>query len=62
MYRSVRIHSSVGGHPGCFHVLALVRCAAVNVGVHVSLSITVSSWYVPSRGIVGSYGSSVPSF
>ena len=31
------IHSSVGGHLGCFRVLAVVNSAAVNIGVHVSL-------------------------
>ena len=30
------MHSSVGGHLVCFHVLALVSSAAVNIGVRVS--------------------------
>ena len=56
------IHSSVDGHLGCFHVLAVVNSAAMNIGVHVSFWITVFSGYVPSNRIAGSYRSSVFSF
>ena len=57
MYHNFCIHLSINGHLGYFHVLAIVKSAAMNVGVHVSLSITIFSEYIPDSGIVGSYGS-----
>ena len=49
-------------HLGCFHVLAIVNSAAVNTEVHVSFSILVSSGYIPTSGIAGSYGGFSPGF
>ena len=43
MYHSFPIHSSADGHLGCFHVLAIINSAVMNIGVHVSLSDLVSS-------------------
>ena len=50
------MHLFADGHIGCFHVLAIVISAAVNIGVHVSFSILVSSGYMPISGNAGSYG------
>uniref|UniRef100_A0A8D1PCV6 Uncharacterized protein n=1 Tax=Sus scrofa TaxID=9823 RepID=A0A8D1PCV6_PIG len=62
MYHIFLIQSSVDGHLGCFHVLAIVNRAAMNMWVHVSFSRKVLSGYMPKSGFAGSYGSSMHSF
>ena len=62
LYHSFFIHSSVDGHLGCFHFLAIVYSSAMNTGVHVSFSVLVSSVYITRSGIAGSYGGFITSF
>ena len=62
MYHYFFTHSSVDGHLGCFHVLAIVNSAAMNNGIHVSFSILVSAEYMPSGEIPVSRGGFIPSF
>ena len=42
------------------NALPFVNSTAMNTGIHVSFSILISSGYMPSSGIAGSYGSFIP--
>ena len=64
MYHSFLIHSFTDRHLGCFQHLAIVNCAAMNIGVRRFFWIGVSGLlgYNPSSGIAGSKGSPIFSF
>ena len=56
MYHSFLIHSFAGGHLVYSQYLAIVNCAAMNIGVHRFFWIGVSEFlgYNPSSGMAGS--------
>ena len=45
-----------------FHVLAIVNCAGMSIGVYVAFQIIDFSGYMPWSRIVGSYGNSIFTF
>ena len=50
------IYSSIDGHLSCFHVLAIVNSAAMNIEVQVFFG------YMPRSGTAGNHGNSIFSF
>ena len=62
MHNVFLLHSSVNGHWGCYHVLAIVNIAIMNIWVNVSFWIVVLSEYITKNGTDGSYSSSIFNF
>ena len=57
VYHIIFIHSSLGGHFDCFHILAVVNSAAMNIGVHVSFqsNVFICFGHIPRSRITESY-------
>ena len=58
------IHSSIKGHLGYFHLLAIVNNVTMNIGVKISVWIPDFNYfrYLPRNGIAGSYANSMINF
>ena len=54
------IHSSVDGHLGCFHLLAILNNAIMNAGIHVSVQVPAFNSF--GSGTAKSYGKPMLSF
>ena len=61
MYHIFFIHSSVNGHLGCIHVLAIVKVLQWTLGYMHPFE-SCFSGHMPKNGITGSYGSSIFNF
>ena len=53
MYHNFLIKSSVDGHLGCFHDLAIVNSDVINISVHAFFSMKVCPDICPGVGLLG---------
>ena len=52
MYHSFLIHSSADGHLGCFHDLAIVNSAEINIGEHMGQGPRVVQHRMDKKAVV----------
>ena len=53
IYHSFFIRSSVSGHLGCFHDLAIENSVSANIGAHVFFELWISQSICPEVGLLG---------
>ena len=53
IYHNFFINSSVDGHLGCFHVLAIIKSVAMNIGIHVFFQFWVPQGICLGVGLLG---------
>ena len=64
IYNFFIIHSFTNGHLVCFHILAIVKNAAINIGVYISFQTSVFIFFrkIPWSGTARLYGSFIFNF